>query len=81
MAKLETFTLKVEGTQTIHCASCERAIQMALSQLPGVRRVTADHKAQLIEITTDVTQTGLDTILARLDWMGYEAVVRSASRG
>jgi len=72
MAKLETFALKVEGAQTIHCASCERAIQMALSQLPGVRRVVADHKTQLVEVSADVTQTGPNAVLTRLDWMGYK---------
>ena len=73
MAKLETFRLKVIGEQTIHCGGCENAIQMSLSQLPGVKRVKADHKTQLVEVSADVEQTGLEVIRERLDWMGYEA--------
>ena len=75
MAKLETFRLKVIGEQTIHCGGCENAIQMSLSQLPGVKRVKADHKTQLVEVSADVGQTDLDAVLARLEWMGYRTVV------
>jgi len=72
MAKLETFRLKVVGKQTIHCGGCESAIQMSLSQLSGVKKVKADHKTQLVEVSVDVEQTDPDAVLARLDWMGYE---------
>jgi copper chaperone CopZ len=74
MAKLETFRLKVVGEQTIHCGGCENAIRMGLSQLQGVKKVKADHKTQLVEVSADVEQTGFETIRKRLDWMGYEVV-------
>lgn len=73
MARLETFRLKVVGEQTIHCGGCENAIQMGLSQLPGVKRVKADHRTQVVEVSADVEQTSSETARERLDWMGYEA--------
>lgn len=73
MAKLQTFTLKVVGDQTIHCGGCENAIRMGLSQLPGVKQVQADHKTQLVEVSADVEQADPDAVRERLDWMGYQA--------
>jgi copper chaperone CopZ len=75
MPRLETFRLKVVGEQTIHCGGCENAIQMSLSQLPGVKRVKADHKTQLVEVSADVTQTDLQAVRERLEWMGYQIVI------
>jgi len=75
MAKLESFKLKVVGEQTIHCGGCEHAIRVSLSQLPGVKRVKANHKTQLVEVSTNVEQTGLEAIRERLDWMGYQTVI------
>ncbi len=72
MAKLETFRLKVVGEQTIHCGGCENAIRIALSQLPGVKQVKADHKTQLVEVSADVERADLETVRERLDWMGYQ---------
>ncbi len=74
MAKLETFRLKVVGEQTIHCGGCESAIRMSLSQLSGVKKVKADHKTQLVEVSADVEQTDPEAVRARLDWMGYQTV-------
>jgi len=74
MARLKTFKLKVVGEQTIHCGGCENAIRISLSQLPGVKRVKADHKTQLVEVSADVEQTSLEAIRERLDWMGYQTV-------
>jgi len=73
MAKLETIRLKVVGEQTIHCAGCENAIQTGLSRLPGVRRVKADHKTQMVEVSANTKQTGPERIQEWLAWAGYEA--------
>ncbi len=67
MEKLETFTLRVMGKQTIHCSGCENAIRVVLSQLPGVKQVKANHKTQLVEVSADVRQTGPEAMRARLD--------------
>ncbi len=71
MANGQTISLKVTGDQTIHCASCENAIQRAVSMLPGVRSVKANHRTQRIEVNLDSDQTSAEQLRAKLDWMGY----------
>lgn len=73
MAALETYTLKVVGEQTIHCGGCENAIQVSLSQLPGVKQVKADHTTQLVEVSAEAEQADLVVVQKRLEWMGYQA--------
>ena len=65
-------TLKVVGSQTMHCTGCERTITFTLSQLPGVNVIKADHKTQLIELMMTSDETGLDKVQSELDWIGYE---------
>ena len=65
-------TLKVVGSQTMHCGGCERTVSFTLSQLPGVTVVKADHKTQLIEIVLTDDETDLDKVRSELDWIGYE---------
>ncbi|VAW39893.1 hypothetical protein MNBD_CHLOROFLEXI01-135 [hydrothermal vent metagenome] len=65
-------TLKVVGSQTMHCGGCEHTVTFALSKLPGVTAVKADHNTQLIEIALVEDATNLDKIKAELDWIGYE---------
>ena len=65
-------TLKVVGSQTMHCNGCERTITFTLSQLPGVNVIKADHKTQLIEIMMTGNETDLDKVKSKLDWIGYE---------
>ena len=71
MANWKTLALKVTGKQKIHCASCEKAIQRALTLLPGIKSVKADHRAQRIDVNLDAEQTTLDQLKTRLDIMGY----------
>ena len=65
-------TLKVTGSQTMHCGGCERTVTFTLSQLPGVEVIKADHKTQLIEIDLSEGETNLDKVKTELDWIGYE---------
>jgi copper chaperone CopZ len=65
-------TLKVVGSQTMHCGGCERTVTFTLSQLSGVTVVKADHNTQLIEIVLTNDETDLDKVKAELDWIGYE---------
>ena len=67
-------TLEVVGDYTIHCGGCENTIQFSLSRLPGVQRVDADRKTQLIEIDLDPDQTNKAEILAALADIGRDAV-------
>lgn len=38
---------KVTG---MHCASCEKMLQMDIGSVPGVKGVTANHKAGVVEV-------------------------------
>lgn len=73
MVTRETYILRVEGEQTLHCAGCANAVEVGLADLPGVQYVTAEHMTQQIEIDTDVEQTDLGAIRAQLGRMGYQA--------
>jgi len=64
-------TLQVVGSQTMHCAGCERTVTFTLSNLPGVTVIKADHKTQLIQLML-TGETDLEKVKADLDWIGYE---------
>ena len=68
----EIKTLSVVGPQKMRCGGCENMVRFALKQVPGVEQVKASHKTQLITLTFDPEQTGLDRIQQELDWIGYE---------
>lgn len=40
-------SFKVSG---MHCPSCERVLQMDISDIPGVKAVKADHKKGVVEV-------------------------------
>lgn len=67
-------TLEVVGDNIIHCAGCENTIKFSLSRLPGVQRVAADRKTQLIEIDLDLDQTNKAEPFAALTDIGRDAV-------
>ena len=69
---LETKILEVVGERTIHCGGCENAVQFALRQLPGVRRVEASHKTQRIRLIFDPQMLDIERIRRELDWLGYQ---------
>ena len=70
----KSVVLRVVGEQTIHCAGCERTIQMTLSRLPGVQEVKADHRTQLVEVEVEPGRVDTDTIRITLAEIGWEAV-------
>jgi copper chaperone CopZ len=65
-------TLRVIGEQPIHCAGCENAIQRALSQMPGVRQVRADHCTQRIDVRLEPVKTTAQVVQQRLEALGYQ---------
>ena len=69
---IETKTLKVVGEQTMHCGGCESTVKFALKQLPGVQRVEASHKTQLIDLTFDVEKLDMGRVQQELGWIGYQ---------
>jgi len=71
-AKQETNTstlLKIEG---MHCASCQRPIEKALRETPGVASVSVNLASREVTVEGSV---GSDVLLAAVKSAGYEAVV------
>jgi copper chaperone CopZ len=66
-----TRTFKVEE---IHCASCENAIQTALSRLPGVAMVVPSADRNDVKIAFDDTKVAEDQLRAALGDAGFEPV-------
>ncbi|MEX0788969.1 MAG: heavy metal-associated domain-containing protein [Anaerolineales bacterium] len=71
MAQERTLRLKVVGDQRMHCAGCESTVRFTLGRLPGVQRVHADRKTQVIVVSAG---EGLDPrrVLEELEWIGYQ---------
>lgn len=70
----QNVTLKVVGDKKINCGGCERTVNLALSQLPGVEQVQADRNTQSIAVTLASTETDLSLLQSELREIGYEAV-------
>ena len=75
MSDINTIELKVVGERTLHCAGCEQTAEFALSRMPGVKSVKADHKAQTIQVSLAPDETDLEKVKAELEWIGYEVEV------
>jgi copper chaperone CopZ len=73
MTDKKQISLKVVGQRTIHCSGCENTVKYALSQIPGVEQIRADHKTQLIEFDLTSEVADLDKVKAELEWIGYQA--------
>ncbi len=71
----EKYTLKVVGSQTMHCAGCQSTVETTLKRLPGVQQVRANFKSQLIELELDPDRSDLEKVKAELDWIGYQVVI------
>ena len=69
---MQTQTLKVVGSNTMHCAGCETSVKFALQQLPGIETVDADYKTQLVHLTFIPEIVSLRQMKEELDWIGYE---------
>ena len=72
---IETTTLRVVGDNTIHCGGSEKTVTFTLSRMPGVQRVDASHKTQLIRVTHEPETADLEQIQQELDWIGYQVEV------
>ena len=69
---MNTLNFKVVGANKMNCGGCERAVKASLSDLPGVRRVKADHNTQGIELALAAGGANVETIRAELSDIGYE---------
>ncbi|MDE3074719.1 MAG: heavy-metal-associated domain-containing protein [Chloroflexota bacterium] len=56
----------------VHCESCERHINEALSRLPGVLQVQASSKTKDVTVKVQGTRTDEQAIRARLMEIGFE---------
>lgn len=63
--------LQVHG---MSCTGCERNVEFALSSLPGVKGVKADHGAKTVEVDFDSAQTTEDEIRRAVEDIGYTVV-------
>ncbi len=72
---MNTLNFKVVGEDKMNCSSCERAVMLALSDLPGVSHVKADHLTQGIELAFVSGGADVQTIKAELSDIGYEVEI------
>ena len=65
---MRTETLEVRG---MTCGGCERRIRDAVSGLPGVAVVVAEHIGDEVEVTFDESAVGLDDIRRAITAEGF----------
>ncbi len=68
---MEKAVIKVGG---MSCDHCVRAINKAVSALPGVDSVIIDLKAGTVTVEHDPVQSPLDKIKAEIEDQGYDLV-------
>ena len=67
---MKNITLTIKG---MHCASCEKIISMALSDLAGVKNVKADYKCNKVSVEFDETKINIQKIKEIIESEGYDA--------
>ncbi len=70
---LEKKTFNVSG---VHCEGCEQRIARAISQMSGVRSVTASHAVQEVEVTLDSTRTSVREVAEKLEFIGFPTTLQ-----
>ena len=65
----EKIELKVTG---MTCGHCEAKIQQAVSQLPGVKKVTASRTNGTVTIEPESDTLNLQTIKETIELLGYQ---------
>jgi len=68
---MEQLELRVNG---MACRACEQRIDRALTQIDGVVRSNADHRAAQVKIVFDPARTSAEAVQARITQAGYEVV-------
>ncbi|WP_286291435.1 sulfite exporter TauE/SafE family protein [Methylomarinovum tepidoasis] len=67
MAKRQV-TFRAEG---MHCTSCEKVIELALSKLPGVDKVRSNYASQVVQVVFDPRKISLAQIFDVVEGKGY----------
>lgn len=65
---MRTEALEVRG---MTCGGCERRIRDAVSGLPGIATVVAEHIGDEVEVTFDESAVGLDDIRRAITAEGF----------
>ena len=73
MSETHLVNLKIVGDHTMHCAGCERTVDMTLSMVPGIESVQTNWETQMIEVETTSDSVDTELILEQLANIGYEA--------
>lgn len=73
MTEENTIHFRVVGEPNMQCGGCERTVEFVLSELAGVRSVTADHTTQRITLTIDedISQAAREALAS----VGYQVDV------
>ena len=58
----------------MHCSACVMQLEGIEDQLPGVRRVNASYRKQLMEVEYDEQRVTIEQISGAAHEIGYEAV-------
>lgn len=75
MTETKTHNLKIVGDHTMHCAGCERSVNMTLSMVPGIESVQSNWETQMIKVETTSDSVEPDLILEQLANIGYQAEI------
>jgi copper chaperone CopZ len=63
-------TIKAEG---MHCTGCEMNAQELVSELPGIKKVKADHKKGEVKVEFDEGKTTAEDIKKKIEEAGFKA--------
>lgn len=61
------------------CSGCERAVQLSLAELDGVREAKADHRARRVRVSFDPDRVGEQELRAQIEQAGYRPVAQEGS--
>ncbi len=65
-------TFRAEG---MHCTSCEKVIELALSKLTGIEKVRSNFASQVVQVTFDPARTSLAEVFATVESKGYRCAL------
>ncbi len=71
MAKRQ-LTFRAEG---MHCTSCEKVLELALSKLPGVEKVRSNFASQVVQVSFDPGKVSLPQIFEVVEAKGYRCAL------
>ena len=70
-SKTKKETLAVQG---MSCSHCEQTVEKGLRELPGIKRVKADHKQNRVEIFYSGGPLDVEVVRKKIVELGYEVV-------